>query len=42
MKKTIWFDLDGTIANLYGVDGWLPMLRAENPAPYGNARQTSP
>ena len=38
MKKTIWFDLDGTIANLYGVDGWLPMLRAENPAPYAMAR----
>lgn len=38
MKKTIWFDMDGTIANLYGVDGWLPMLRSENPAPYAMAR----
>lgn len=30
----IWFDMDGTIADLYGVENWLPMLRAENPAPY--------
>ena len=34
MKKMIVFDMDGTIANLYAVDGWLDMLRAENPAPY--------
>ena len=32
--KTIWFDMDGTIANLYAVEGWLPMLRAEDPTPY--------
>ena len=31
---TIWFDMDGTIADLYGVDGWLDMLQEENPAPY--------
>ena len=34
MEKTIWFDMDGTIANLYGVEGWLDMLIASNPAPY--------
>jgi len=31
---TIYFDMDGTIADLYGVEGWLEMLRAENPKPY--------
>ena len=34
---TIWWDMDGTIANLYGVDGWLPMLRAEQTTPYEQA-----
>ena len=33
MKK-INFDMDGTIANLYAVEGWLPMLRANDPTPY--------
>ncbi len=33
MKK-IWFDMDGTIANLYGVEGWLDMLIAKDPTPY--------
>ena len=32
--KTFVFDMDGTIANLYGVDRWLDMLRAEDPTPY--------
>lgn len=32
--KMICFDMDGTIADLYGVKDWLPMLREENPAPY--------
>lgn len=31
---TIWFDMDGTIADLYGVENWLPMLRASDPTPY--------
>lgn len=35
--KTIWFDLDGCLANLYAVDGWLSMLRAYDPAPYAEA-----
>ena len=34
---TIWWDMDGTIANLYGVEGWLPMLRAEQTTPYEQA-----
>ena len=29
----VW-DMDGTIADLYGVEGWLEMLRTENPLPY--------
>lgn len=34
MSKTLVFDMDGTIANLYGVEGWLEMLRAEDATPY--------
>lgn len=34
MNKTLVFDMDGTIANLYGVENWLVMLREENPTPY--------
>ena len=34
MTKTLWLDMDGTFADLYAVDGWLPMLRAYDPAPY--------
>ena len=26
MKKMLCFDMDGTIADLYGVDGWLKDL----------------
>ena len=37
MNKTLVFDMDGTIANLYGVENWLDDLRAENPRPYVNA-----
>ena len=35
---TIWFDMDGTISDLYAVENWLSMLRAENPKPYAQAR----
>lgn len=34
----IWFDMDGTIANLYAVEGWLEMLRKFDPAPYMMAK----
>lgn len=33
-NKTLVFDMDGTIADLYGVDGWLEMLRNEDETPY--------
>lgn len=32
--KWIWLDCDGTICDLYGVEGWLDMLIASDPAPY--------
>ena len=35
---TIWFDMDGTIANLYGVEGWLDMIQASDPTPYEIAK----
>lgn len=38
MNKTLVFDMDGTIADLYGVNGWLNDLRAENPRPYKDAK----
>ena len=40
MKKVkyLCFDMDGTIADLYGVVDWLPMLRAELPTPYKTAQ----
>ena len=38
MNKAIFFDMDGTIADLYGVDGWLADLRAERVRPYAVAR----
>ena len=31
---TIWLDMDGTLADLYGVKDWLPKLRAYDPSPY--------
>lgn len=34
MNRTLVFDMDGTIANLYGVDGWLKDLRTESDRPY--------
>lgn len=36
--KQIWFDMDGTIADLYGVENWLPMLINSDPTPYEVAR----
>lgn len=34
MNRTLVFDMDGTIANLYGVENWLNDLRNSNPRPY--------
>ena len=36
-KRTIWFDMDGTIADLYNVENWLPKLRSYDPSPYAEA-----
>lgn len=36
--KMICFDMDGTIADLYSVNGWLEKLRAYDPTPYAEAR----
>lgn len=38
MAKVLVFDMDGTIADLYGVKGWLEDLRAYNPRPYVKAK----
>lgn len=37
MTKTLVFDMDGTIADLYGVKNWLEMIQASDPTPYINA-----
>lgn len=34
MNRTLVFDMDGTIADLYGVENWLDMLRSEDETPY--------
>jgi len=34
MAKAIYFDMDGTIANFYGVENWLNYLIASDPTPY--------
>ena len=38
MTKAIMFDMDGTIANLYGVENWLEMLINSDPTPYRVAK----
>ena len=38
MTKTIYFDMDGTIADLYGQENWLADLIAGKPDPYKNAK----
>ena len=38
MTKAIYFDMDGTIADLYGVEGWLNDLESENERPYATAK----
>ena len=38
MKKQIWFDMDGTIADLYGVENWLEKLTNSDASPYAEAK----
>lgn len=38
MTTTIFFDMDGTIADLYGVDGWLEDLINKDVRPYREAK----
>ena len=38
MTKAIYFDMDGTFVNFYGVDGWLDSLMAEHTKPYRIAK----
>lgn len=38
MNKAIYFDMDGTIANLYGVENWLDSLLASQTKPYREAK----
>ena len=35
---TIWLDMDGTIADLYGVENWLEMILAHDETPYAAAK----
>ena len=38
VQKAIYFDMDGTIADLYGVDGWLEDLIKGDVRPYAIAK----
>ena len=38
MTATIFFDMDGTIADFYGVDNWLDYLIASDTLPYATAK----
>lgn len=38
MTRAIYFDMDGTIANLYGVENWLDNLMNEYTRPYREAK----
>ena len=38
MNTTIFFDMDGTIADLYGVENWLEYLINSDEYPYMNAK----
>ena len=38
MTKAIYFDMDGTIANFYGVENWLEYLLNEDVTPYAIAK----
>lgn len=36
--RTIYFDMDGTIANFYDVPNWLPRIRSYDATPYRDAK----
>lgn len=36
--KAIWFDMDGTLADFYGVENWLEYLLNSDPTPYKVAK----
>lgn len=38
MEKAIYFDMDGTIANLYGVPNWLEKIEQSDITPYAEAQ----
>ena len=38
MIREINFDMDGTLCDFYGVEGWLQYLIDSNPFPYENAK----
>ena len=38
MKKKIYFDMDGTLCDLYGVDNWLLKLQNADASPYREAK----
>jgi hypothetical protein len=38
MEKAIYFDMDGTIANLYGVPNWLEKIEQSDVTPYKEAQ----
>ena len=38
MRKAIFFDLDGTLADFYNVEGWLDYLMNSDPTPYRVAK----
>lgn len=42
MNKTLVFDMDGTLANLYGVKNWLEDLRSGSTRPYEVAEPLYP
>lgn len=37
-EKAIYFDMDGTLVDFYGVPDWLPKLRSYDPSPYTQAK----
>lgn len=41
-NKWVWFDMDGTIADFYGVDGWLDDLENKRVRPYIKAKVMYP